>query len=99
MTQDEYNKTRAELRQRSIAALKKVVEKSRKVGMHELADSVEAELPKLGAGDVVAAITSAVGIEPCDDCEKRKAAMNKVDLGAPIFEVVKGLARAVFKPQ
>lgn len=29
-----------------------------------------------GAGDVIANITSAVGIEPCDNCNKRKDALN-----------------------
>lgn len=31
-----------------------------------------------GAGDIIAAITTAVGIEPCDGCNKRKEQLNKL---------------------
>jgi hypothetical protein len=31
-----------------------------------------------GLGDVVAAVTSAVGIEPCDDCKDRQFTLNRL---------------------
>ena len=31
-----------------------------------------------GLGDVIANITTAVGIEPCDGCNKRKEQLNKL---------------------
>lgn len=31
-----------------------------------------------GLGDVVATITTAIGIEPCDGCERRKEQLNKL---------------------
>lgn len=31
-----------------------------------------------GLGDVVAAITSAVGIEPCDDCKDKQFSLNRL---------------------
>ena len=31
-----------------------------------------------GIGDVVAAVTSAVGIQPCGGCKKRQEALNKL---------------------
>jgi hypothetical protein len=31
-----------------------------------------------GLGDVVAAVTSAVGIEPCDDCKDRQFSLNRL---------------------
>lgn len=31
-----------------------------------------------GLGDVVAAVTSAVGIEPCDDCKDRQFKLNRL---------------------
>jgi hypothetical protein len=35
--------------------------------------------PKLkGLGDVVEKVTTAIGIEPCDGCEKRKEVLNKL---------------------
>lgn len=32
----------------------------------------------VGAGDVVAKATKAMGIEPCDECEKRRQWMNRM---------------------
>lgn len=32
----------------------------------------------VGAGDMVAKATKAVGIEPCDECEKRRQWMNRM---------------------
>ena len=34
--------------------------------------------PLRGLGDVVAAVTSAVGIKPCGGCKKRQATLNKI---------------------
>jgi len=31
-----------------------------------------------GLGDVIAAVTSAVGIEPCEGCENRKFTLNRL---------------------
>ena len=31
-----------------------------------------------GAGDIIATITEAVGIEPCDGCNKRKEKLNRL---------------------
>lgn len=38
-------------------------------------------LPEMGAGDVVAAATKAVGIRPCEPCRKRQEAMNRATPG------------------
>lgn len=51
-----------------------------------------------GIGDKVAALTSAVGISPCEICKKRQEAMNKVDFSKPIAEVYKDLRLAVTDP-
>jgi hypothetical protein len=32
--------------------------------------------PRVGLGDVVAAATTAVGIKPCEPCERRKETLN-----------------------
>ena len=32
---------------------------------------------RLGAGDVVARMTRAIGIEPCEPCERRRAWLNR----------------------
>ena len=37
--------------------------------------------PKAGLGDVIAAGTKAVGIEPCEPCKKRQGAMNRATPG------------------
>jgi hypothetical protein len=34
--------------------------------------------PVRGAGDVVARVTSALGIKPCQSCEERRKALNKL---------------------
>jgi hypothetical protein len=31
-----------------------------------------------GLGDVVAAVTSAIGVEPCDDCKDRQFSLNRL---------------------
>lgn len=33
---------------------------------------------QVGAGDVVAGVTRAVGIQPCGRCKKRQAALNRL---------------------
>jgi hypothetical protein len=35
-------------------------------------------MEKRGLGDVIAGITKAVGIEPCESCEKRRDKLNKL---------------------
>lgn len=40
-----------------------------------------------GLGDIVAAVTSAVGIEPCESCEERRKKMNDM------FSFIKGTRR------
>lgn len=37
-----------------------------------------AQPPLRGLGDVVAAVTSAVGITPCGGCKQRQAALNRL---------------------
>jgi hypothetical protein len=38
----------------------------------------EARQPMRGLGDVVAAVTTAVGIKPCGGCKQRQAALNRL---------------------
>jgi hypothetical protein len=33
---------------------------------------------QVGAGDVVARVTRAVGVQPCGGCKKRQAALNRL---------------------
>lgn len=40
--------------------------------------SLEQELPSAGLGDSIAKLTTALGILPCQGCNKRKALLNKV---------------------
>ena len=37
-----------------------------------------APTPMRGLGDVVAAVTTAVGIKPCGKCKERQAALNRL---------------------
>lgn len=39
-------------------------------------NQTEQSLPIGGLGDVIAKVTTALGIEPCEGCEKRKQALN-----------------------
>lgn len=36
------------------------------------------KLPMRGLGDVIAAVTSAVGIKPCGGCKQRQETLNKI---------------------
>lgn len=47
-----------------------------KVKAVELGDVAKSTSP-IGLGDVVAKITAAIGIEPCESCLERKAKLNK----------------------
>lgn len=49
-------------------------------------------------GDKISAITRKLGFEECGGCKRRHAALNKVDLDAPAYEVARGLAEALFNP-
>ena len=35
---------------------------------------------KKGLGDLISAVTEAVGIEPCEGCDKRKETLNKIKI-------------------
>jgi hypothetical protein len=50
------------------------------------------------AGDLVAKVTSALGIPTCGACAKRQAAMNQVDFSKPAMEVLSGLFEAITNP-
>lgn len=41
-------------------------------------DEPESPTPMRGLGDVVAAVTSAVGIKTCGGCKKRQEALNRL---------------------
>jgi hypothetical protein len=46
--------------------------------MERLVESAPAPKPKMqGLGDVVARVTKAVGITPCEPCRKRQQALNQ----------------------
>jgi len=49
-------------------------------------------------GDKIAAVTSAVGITPCEECELRRRAMNAVDFKKHPLEVYKDLRLAASDP-
>lgn len=69
------------------------------------------ELPEAnkiqGAGDVVKAITNALGIKTCDDCEERRKRMNKmfgftrtaIEMTDEEIEFVKSLTRTLTNDQ
>lgn len=40
-------------------------------------ETTEQKLESSGLGDMIASITTAIGIEPCAACERRKEALNK----------------------
>lgn len=41
---------------------------------------------QIGAGDVVANMTQAMGVKPCAPCEQRKRAMNQAVVFRPVGE-------------
>ena len=58
--------------------VKKEVIKTNKVEPSEVKlGETPIEKTSIGLGDVVAKITSAIGIEPCESCLERKAKLNK----------------------
>lgn len=58
--------------------VKKEVIKTNKVEASEVKlGETPIEKTSIGLGDVVAKITSAIGIEPCESCLERKAKLNK----------------------
>jgi len=50
--------------------------------------------PKLG--DIVAAATKAVGIQPCEECKRRQAILNAIDFSKPITEVYADLVKSLY---
>lgn len=64
--------------------------------------SNEQEAPVMGVGDLIKKITSFMGIEPCDECERRKEKLNsmfsflkrtKRDLTSTEVEMIKGIIK------
>ena len=65
---------------------------------------VEADKTIEGLGDVIRAVTEAVGIKPCDDCEERRKKLNRMfsflravkrDITSEEIEFLNGIGRTV----
>lgn len=90
---------------------KPITEEQNSGVVEPIMDNESIELPEekkvKGAGDVIKAITNAVGIKTCDDCEERRKRMNKmfsftrtaVEMTDEEIEFVKGLTRTLTMDQ
>lgn len=65
---------------------------------------VEVDKPVEGLGDVIKAVTEAVGIKPCEKCEERRKKLNKMfsflksvkrDITSEEIEFLNGIGRTV----
>lgn len=103
MTQEEYDRYIVAQHARILENWRRIEETAKKAGNEVFAKLAREQIdrleppPGLKAGDLVARITSALGIPPCEKCKERQKAMNEVDMNQPVVEVVKGLVKAVFK--
>ena len=99
MTAPSTEEERARLKQRLIAQKwKQLATSARRAGNTVLAEHAErsaAEVERVKIGDVIAGMTSALGIKPCGDCKKRQAALNTVDTTQPTVDIIKDIFRAL----